>query len=123
MLAVVVFPLVALTRTEPRESCAASDETAVRSSRSRSFPGRLVPPPRRLNLERRPAIFASAIFTRSTDLRLARGGGEHAHGARHQADGRRQAGEQLTVGVDVEGAARGDLDFAGAQHTNAFELD
>ena len=45
MPAVVVLPLVALTTTEPRSSCAPEPAIACGASRSSSLPGRLVPPP------------------------------------------------------------------------------
>ena len=88
MFAVVVFPLVALTITDPRESWRASSETAFGSRRSSSFPGRLVPPPRRLSLDRRPAAFASAILLRNPIKRSGSGGGsDHAHRVGYESHG------------------------------------
>ena len=56
--AVVVLPLVAETSVTPRGSSAPSSASASGLSRSRSLPGRLVPPPRPRRRESRPAARA-----------------------------------------------------------------
>ena len=72
--AVVVFPFVAETSAEPCGSRSASRSTAPGSSFQRSFPGRVVPPPRPASRERRPAARATAASTESgTGGRTGRG--------------------------------------------------
>jgi hypothetical protein len=62
---VVVLPFVALTTSDPRSSRRDSSPTARGSIRSSSFPGRLVPPPRRLARDNAPTARESPTLARS----------------------------------------------------------
>src|SRR5205823_4869676 len=63
--ALVVLPFVAESRAVPSGSREASSPTAPGSTFARSFPGRVVPPPRPARRERPPAARASAISSTS----------------------------------------------------------
>src|SRR6187402_2982115 len=122
--AVVVLPLVALTIVVPRSSPVPRRAIASGSRRSRTRPGRVVPPPRPLRRLAAPIARESASLApnrgrvrvpAAIGSALVAGRDEDREAARQHPQRDRQVGEVVAVGVDREGAAGVELKPRGAE--------